>query len=106
MANGKKPSPSVEAILQRASEEIIREQNTCFSVGDSESNETSSYKSAYDTNELAEFINFDMLVEDENLESCGHLTNGSEAQDLTDGKGDVMKIMLDNGWYFIFLYVS
>jgi len=57
----------------------------------------SNYSLAYNNNELAEFINFDMLGEEgDGLEAFSHLITSTNHEDLT-GDRKVLKILLDSG---------
>jgi len=52
---------------------------------------------AYNEAELSEFVNFDMLGdEDDNMESFNHLITNTNHVDLT-GDRKVLKILLDHG---------
>lgn len=92
--------PNVEEILKKASKEILEnEEGCCFSVENNEqpSNEDSSYSSAYDNKELAEFYNFDMMEEEcDDKEPFSNLIANSKHEDIT-GDCKVLKILLDPG---------
>jgi len=98
MADGGDELPSnVENILQKASEEILNQKDGCCFTVDCSDQDKSNYSSAYDNNELAEFINFDMLGEEgDGLEAFGHLITSTNHEDLT-GDRKVLKILLDPG---------
>lgn len=91
--------PNVQDILKTASEEILSHQKGyCFTVENtSNDKEENNYISSYDSKELAEFINFDMLGEEcENLEAFSNLITNTNHEDLT-GDRKVLKILLDPG---------
>lgn len=89
--------PNIQSVLQKASEDLLANQDACFSVDHTEVDNDDDWKMAYDKNELAEFINFDMLGdEDDNASGFGHLLKNVEPEDIT-GDGKVIKIKLDSG---------
>lgn len=101
MSNDSEVLPSnVESILTKVSEELLKkEDGYCFTVeaNGQEEEEYQSYKKAFSTNELAEFVNFDMLGDEgDGLESFGHLITSNNHEDLT-GDRKVLKILLDPG---------
>lgn len=91
---------NVESILTKVSEELLKKQDGyCFTVEANvqEEEEYQSYKSAFSNNELAEFVNFDMLGDEgEGLESFSHLITSNNNEDLT-GDRKVLKVLLDPG---------
>lgn len=95
---------NVESILTKVSEELLQKKDGyCFTVeagleaDDQEKEEYQSYKSAFSNNELAEFVNYDMLGDEgDGLESFGHLITSDNHEDLT-GDRKVLKVLLDPG---------
>lgn len=91
---------SVENILKKASEEILKKQEGhCFTISNTEhpNNENETYSLAYNQSELSEFINFDMLVEeDDSFESSNNYSTKKNLEDLV-GNGTVLKELLDPG---------
>lgn len=100
MANeGEGLPPSINDILKTASEELLTRQNTyCFTVDQEPENNTEIFSTTYDNSEVYEFINFDVIgeEEDDNLEAFQHLTTGTNHEDLT-GDRKVLKILLESG---------
>lgn len=89
----------VQNILKTASEEILSKQKGyCFTVDNTDSGPVeNNYSSSYDSNELAEFVNFDMIEEEgENLQAFSNFITDSNHVDLT-GDRKVLKILLDPG---------
>uniref|UniRef100_A0A2S2NAH8 peptidylprolyl isomerase n=1 Tax=Schizaphis graminum TaxID=13262 RepID=A0A2S2NAH8_SCHGA len=89
--------PNVLSILKTASEEILNTQDGyCFTV-DNTPNEDFNDTFSYNTDELADFINFDMIGEEgDNLESFNHLITNTNYEDVT-GDRKVLKILLEQG---------
>lgn len=90
---------SLENILKKASEEILMNQEGhCFTVDNTEfpTNETETYSLAYDQNELSEFINADILVENNKFEYSNNCNSKKKIEDLL-GNGTVLKELLDPG---------
>jgi len=87
---------NVESILQKASEDILNHKDgCCFTVHHNE--DENNYGSSYENNEIAEFINFDMLGDEgDGLEAFSHLITNTNHKDLT-GDRKVLKILLDPG---------
>lgn len=89
----------VESVLKKASNELMSNQNDgyCFSVNHTDEPSVDEWKSAYDKNELAEFINFDMLGdEDDRNFDFSHLIKDTKHEDIL-GNGNVIKILLEEG---------
>lgn len=91
-----KNNENIDNILKKASEEILASQDGyCFSMEDQQTE--LGYASAYDSRELAEFVNFDMIGEDgDDLNGFNHLISNTNYENLT-GDGNVLKILLDSG---------
>lgn len=99
MADVEKLPDSLENILKKASEEIlIKQEGHCFTIDNTEqpTNESETYSLAYDPNELSEFINADMLVENNNFKSSNDCNSNKKYEDLL-GNGMVLKEELDPG---------
>uniref|UniRef100_A0A2H8TG04 peptidylprolyl isomerase n=1 Tax=Melanaphis sacchari TaxID=742174 RepID=A0A2H8TG04_9HEMI len=89
--------PNVLDVLKNASEEILNNQDGCCFTVDNSLNDDVNDTFSYNTAELAEFINFDMIGEEgDNLESFNHLITNENHQDLT-GDRKVLKILLEQG---------
>jgi len=89
--------PNLLNILKTASEEILNTQDGyCFTV-DNTPKEDFNDMFSYNSDELAEFINFDMIGEEgDNLESFNHLITNTNYEDVT-GDRKVLKILLEQG---------
>lgn len=88
---------NVLGILKTASEEILKKQDGyCFTVDNGPEGNVDEMFS-YNEADVAEFINFDMIgEEDDNLESFSHLITNTNHEDLT-GDRKVLKILLNEG---------
>lgn len=90
---------NIESVLKKASDELManQEEGYCFSVDHAPEPSEDEWKSAYDKNELAEFINFDMLGdEDDNDFGFSHLIKDTKHEDVL-GDSSVIKILLEEG---------
>lgn len=100
MAN-EKDIDNLDAILKKASEEILASQDGYFFSMEDQQTEL-GYESAYNSHELAEFVNFDMVGESsDDINDFSHLITGTKYEDLT-GNRDVLKILLDQGECMVF----
>lgn len=98
--NSEKLPSEVEDLLKKVSREIVDKQNGyCFTIDNPESDSTIESYSAYNSNELSEFVNFNVLgEEDDNIEHFPGIVTKENYQDLL-GDGRVKKILLDPGEY-------
>lgn len=99
MADVKKVPTNLETILKKASEEIlVKQDGHCFTIDNTEqsTNESETYSLAYDQSELSEFINVDMLVENNNFEFSNNCNSNKKFEDLL-GNGTILKELLDPG---------
>lgn len=90
---------NIESVLKKASDELMANQESgyCFSVDHTDEPTENLWKSAYDKNELAEFVNFEMLGEEDNEEFVfNHLIKDVKHEDIL-GDGRVIKILLEEG---------
>lgn len=88
----------LDTIFKKASREILCKQDGFyFSTDNIETNDDNDYQLSYKNNELAEFINFDILQEEgKNTKPFSNLTINNKYENITKDKG-VRKLVLDHG---------
>lgn len=87
----------IEETLKKASEEILNNSSGSFFTIREDESEKTNYYSAYNSNDLAEYVNFDVIEEeDDNLEAFNNLTTNSNYEDIT-GDRKVLKLLVDPG---------
>lgn len=91
----------LDAIFQKASEEIVSIQNKkryCFSLDTIEIDDHDNHTPFYENNDITEFNYFDVLEEE--IKNGGnpfdHFTNGKKYENITKD-GGVKKFLLDPG---------
>lgn len=96
-----KASSDIDCVLKNAVEELLTQKSSCFTVESIEPD--NGFGLTYDTTELSEYMNFDMLgEEDDNLESFQNLVSDMNLEDLTYDKL-VLKAILNHGEYCFYI---